>query len=113
MKRGDVVVVAGGSGYTGKPRPAVILQSDVFHDLASVVVAPITSVDSGTPLLRVPVEPDGLNGLRQPSFVMVDKITSVRRDKIGQRVGIVAPAVLARVGQALQYFLALDEAAAS
>lgn len=78
MRRGDIVTVAGGV-YAGKPRPALIIQDDRFDATDSVTVCPFTSTDVDAPLLRVPVAADEENGLDQDSFLMVDKLTTVRR----------------------------------
>lgn len=87
MRRGDVVTVAAPGDY-GKPRPAVIIQADVFNDThASVLVCLLTSALQDAPLFRVPVDPSVENGLRQRSQIMVDKIVTMRREKIGERIG--------------------------
>lgn len=86
MKRGDLVSVAI-SGDFGKPRPALVLQSDRFSDLDTVVVALLTSEIVPATFLRATVEPDDENGLRKTSQIMVDKIMTVRREKIGPVFG--------------------------
>ena len=78
MRRGDIVTVAGGV-YASKPRPALVVQDDRFNATESVTVCPFTSTDVDAPLLRVPVTADEGNGLDEDSFLMVDKITTVRR----------------------------------
>lgn len=104
MKRGDVVVVALSGDY-GKPRPALILQSDLFNEHPSVTLAPVTSTIVDAPLFRVTVEPSATNGLRAFSQIMVDKITTVRRDKIGQTVGHLPEDAMLRVSRALVLWL--------
>jgi mRNA interferase MazF len=78
MRRGDIVTVAGGV-YANKPRPALIVQDDRFDATDSLTVCPFTTTEVDAPLLRVPVTADDSNGLDQDSFLMVDKITTVRR----------------------------------
>lgn len=110
IKRGDVVtcVVA---GDFGKPRPALVLQSDLYNPThGSVVLLPITSHLLDAPLFRVSLNPGKLNGLKQPSQVMVDKVTAVRRDRLRQRIGHVSAAVMGRVEAAFAGFLDLPSA---
>ena len=76
MKRGEVWTVSG-SGYAGKPRPAVILQDDRFDATASVTICVFTTDQTDAPLIRIPIDPDESNGLRFVSRLMVDKITTV------------------------------------
>ena len=80
--RGDVVLVAGGV-YATKPRPAVIVQDDLFASTNSVTVCHFTTTEVDAPLLRLPVPADEASGLDTPSFVMVDKVTTVRRRATG------------------------------
>ncbi len=107
MIRGDVVSVAAGSGYGGKPRPAVIVQSDDFAATASVALCLLTSRDLGAPLLRLPVLPSAANGLAAPSWIMVDKILTVPRSKVGHRIGALSPADLGSLDRALAVFLGI------
>ncbi|MBI2207348.1 MAG: type II toxin-antitoxin system PemK/MazF family toxin [Candidatus Rokubacteria bacterium] len=101
MKRGDLVVVALQGDY-GKPRPALVVQSDLFNDThASITVVPVTSTIVDTPLFRVTVEPSRRNGLRVVSQIMVDKITTVRRQRLGQTIGRLEEDVMLRVSRAL------------
>lgn len=106
MRRGDLVTVAV-AGDFGKPRPAVVIQSDRFVDTATVTVLPLTGTLVDAPLLRLEVEPDGDNGLRKRSQVMVDKAVTVRRDKIGEPFGRLDDATLLAVNRALALFLGL------
>ena len=78
MRRGDIVTVAGGV-HASKPRPALVVQDDRFDATDSVTVCPFTTTEVDAPLLRVPVVADEANGLGQDSYLMVDKITTVRR----------------------------------
>lgn len=87
MKRGDVVIVAASGDY-GKPRPAVIIQTDALPSAhCSVVVCQMTSELADAPDFRVTVEPGGGNGLRSRSQVMADKPVTIRRERVGQRIG--------------------------
>ena len=107
MRRGDLVTVAAGGGYGGKPRPAVIIQSDDFRDTASVAVSLISGDAVNAPLLRLPVAPDTSNRLALPSWIMVDKLVTVRRDRIGRRFGHLSDADLIRLNRSLLIFLGL------
>ncbi len=91
MRRGDVVTVAL-PGDLGKPRPAIVLISDLLADAGTrVVVLPLTTTIQAAPLLRVTIQPAAANGLRQPSQVMVDRMTTISRDKIGATIGRLEP----------------------
>jgi mRNA interferase MazF len=106
VKRGDLVIVAVTGDY-GKPRPALIIQADAFDAVPSITVAPVTSDIYDAPLLRITLSPGASSGLRKPSQVMVDKITTVPRSKIGQRIGSVEASTLRAVNQAIKGFLDL------
>lgn len=106
MKRGDIWTVSGGGTYTGKPRPAVILQDDRF-DTDSVTVCPCTTDPTDAPLFRLQLEPNGTNGLDAPSSIMVDKITTVRRTSVRTRVGTLTDAELMRLNRAVVVFLGI------
>ena len=84
MRRGDLVTVAV-SGDFGKPRPALVIQSDHFDATATVTVLLISSTLVDAPLIRLAVEPGAENGLRKPSQVMIDKAITVQRDRVGKR----------------------------
>ncbi len=108
MQRGDVVAVADHSGdYTGKPRPAVIVQSDVFGTLDSVTICPLTSVASEAPVIRLPIDASPALSLERASWVAVDKITTVRRNRIGASLGRLSAVELQRLNGALAVFLGL------
>lgn len=107
MRRGDVWTVAAGRGYAGKPRPAVIVQDDAFDASASVTICPFTTDPTDAPLFRLPVEPSEDNGLRQPCRLMVDKVVTVPRSRIGEYVGRLDDRDLMRLNQALLVFLGL------
>ena len=107
MKRGDVVIVAIQGDY-GKPRPALVIQSDLFNDThSSIAVAPVTSRIVDAPLFRLTVDPTNSNGLRSVSQIMVDKVTAIRRDKIGKAVGRLDDATMMRVNRAIALWLGL------
>ena len=88
MRRGEVWTVAGGRGYAGKPRPAVILQDDRFDATASITLCAFTTDPTDAPLFRLLIEPNATNGLRAPCRLMVDKITTVPKAKIGSLIGL-------------------------
>lgn len=106
MRRGDVVTIVLPGAY-GKPRPALVIQSELFESLGSVTVLPVTSELRAAPLLRISVEPSAGNGLRKKSQVMVDKIQTVPRDKVGTAIGRLHQDVLVAVDRALAVFLGL------
>lgn len=88
MKRGAIVVVAARGAYTGKPRPALVVQSDLFNPThASVTICPITTDCVDAPLFRLSLPPGDRTGLKQPSQLMVDKIVSVPRSSITREIG--------------------------
>jgi mRNA interferase MazF len=97
--RGELVAVVLPGEY-GKPRPALVLQSDLLGELGTVVVCPVTSALRDADF-RVAMEPTSGNGLQKPSQVMVDKITFVRRERLGQVIGVAEPAVMRGVERAL------------
>ena len=107
MKRGDIWTAAGGGGYAGKPSPVVIIQDDRFEATDSVTVCSLTTDLTVAPLMRLPVEPDGANGLKQRSSLMVDKVTTLPRTRLGQRIGRLGDEDMARLGRALVVFLGL------
>jgi mRNA interferase MazF len=107
VRRGELVTVALPGDY-GKPRPAVVVQADLFNEThASVTVAPVTSTLVNAPLFRLAVEPSPRNGLRALSQVMIDKLTTVRRERIGATIGDLEPDTLTRVNRALALWLGI------
>lgn len=106
MNRGELWTVAGGV-YASKPRPAVIVQDDLFAATRSVTVAPLTSSFVDAPLLRIRVEASGISGLDRPSFVMIDKLTTVRRSSVQQRIGRLSASQVVEIERALAAFLGL------
>ena len=107
MRRGEIWTVSGGSTYTGKPRPAVIVQEDSFDSTASITVCAFTSDPIDAPLFRLLVEPTETNGLRTASRLMVDKITTVPKDRLGEKVGRLNNADMLRLNQAVLVVLGL------
>ena len=107
MKRGEIWTVAGGPDYAGKPRPAVIIQNDSFDGTASITICNFTTNEREAPLFRLPVEPDARNGLDALSRIMVDKITTVPKRKIGERIGELGGEDIARLDRAVATFLGL------
>ena len=103
----SVWTVAGGKDYAGKPRPVVIVQDDSFEAMDSVTVCAFTTDPTPAPIFRLPVEPKPENGLRSPSSLMVDKITTVPKAKVGARIGRLDPEDLTRLNQAILVFLGL------
>jgi len=104
MRRGDLVTVAL-QGDLGKPRPALIIQSDLFDTHPSVTILPVTSELRVAPLFRIAVNPGELNGLSKPSQVMVDKPQSISREKIGAVIGHLDDETMLAVNRALAVFL--------
>ena len=107
MRRGDIWTVSGGKDYAGKPRPVVIVQEDSFDATASITICAFTTDPTEAPLFRLPVEPSERNGLRSSSRLMVDKITTVPKAKVGERVGRLDDAEVVRLNQAVMVFLGL------
>ena len=107
MRRGEVWTAAAGSGYVGKPRPVAIIQDDRFDATASVTICAFTTDPTEAPLFRLLVEPDQVNGLREPSSLMVDKITTVPRSKLGDRLGRLSDDDIVRLGRAVMVFFGL------
>ena len=110
MRRAEIWTISGGGEYNGKPRPAVIVQDDHF-DTDSVVLCPFTTDATEAPLLRLLIEPDGGNGLETPSRIMVDKITTVCRSRLGTRVGALDDANVLRLNRAIVVFLGIASSA--
>ena len=107
MRRGEIWTVADGTGYAGKPRPVVVLQDDLFSGTASLTVCAFTTDPTDQPLLRLAVEPSDGNGLRLPCRLMIDKITTVAKSKIGRRIGVLDDHDVLRLNRAVMVFLGL------
>jgi mRNA interferase MazF len=104
--RGDFVTISL-QGDFGKPRPALVIQSDQFNEHATVTVLPVTGTLFAAPLLRVTVQPDAGNGLQKPSQVMVDKVMTVKRDKVGPAFGRIEAEALVEIERCLAVFLGI------
>jgi len=109
MKRGDIVVVSASGDY-GKPRPAVVVQANLFNDThASIIVCLLTTDIQDAPLFRLDIEPSDHNGLKKRSQIMVDKIVAMRRERIGSIIGKIDENTLIRVNRSLALFLGLAQ----
>jgi mRNA interferase MazF len=106
MTRGDLVTIVI-PGDFGKPRPALVIQADQFHEHATRTVLPVTSTLVAAPLFRITLEPSGENGLTRPSQVMVDKAMTVKRDKVGPVFGRIDLDKLVEIERALAVFLGI------
>ncbi|MGD9582511.1 MAG: type II toxin-antitoxin system PemK/MazF family toxin [Lysobacterales bacterium] len=106
MMRGDLVTIAV-QGDFGKPRPALVIQADLFGEHATVTVLPVTSTLLDAPLLRITVQPSAENALQKASQVMIDKAVTVRRDKLGQVMGRIDANTLVEVERCLAVFLGI------
>ncbi|GAA0870251.1 type II toxin-antitoxin system PemK/MazF family toxin [Brevundimonas basaltis] len=104
MKRGDVVIAVTKGDY-GKVRPAVVVQSDIYADHTSVTVAMMTTTLTELDDIRITIEPDPTNGLRDTSQVLGDRVQTVRRDRIREVIGELSPQQLTAVNRALALFL--------
>jgi mRNA interferase MazF len=107
VKRGEIWTVAGGAPYAGKPRPAVIVQEDRFEATSSITLCVFTTDPTEAPLLRMLVEPTDRNGLRNASRLMIDKITTVPKSRIGKKLGKLNDEDVVRLNRAITVFLGL------
>jgi mRNA interferase MazF len=107
MKRGELWTASGGPDYSGKPRPVLIVQDDHFDATGSITICPLTSHAIDADLFRPTIAPSEANGLREPSFAMIDKIATVPRAKLGRQVGALHAAEMAPINQAMLVFLGL------
>ena len=107
LRRGEIWTVAGGKDYAGKPRPVVIVQDDSFDATDSITICAFTTDETGAPLFRLSVQPNERNGLREKCRLMVDKITTVPKTKVGARVGRLDDEDILRLNQAVLVFLGL------
>jgi mRNA interferase MazF len=106
VKRGDFVTISI-PGDFGKPRPALVIQSDRFAEHASVTVMLVTGTLVDAPLLRVTVAPDEQNGLLKPSHIMIDKAMTVKRDRLGPVFGTASDQAMLQVGRCLAVFMGI------
>jgi mRNA interferase MazF len=109
MRRGDVVAVAA-AGDFGKPRPAVIVQTDAFPEShASVIVCQMTSELTDAPAFRVTIDPSESNGLRVRSQVMADKPVTIRRERVGRQIGRLGVEDMTQLNGALAFVMGLAD----
>jgi mRNA interferase MazF len=110
VRRGEIYTAAARGPYTGKPRPVLIVQDDRFDATASVTICPFTTSPVEAPLLRLPMDPSDENGLDQPSQLMVDKVTTVPRSSLGDRLGKLRDDEFVALNRSLLVFLGLASA---
>jgi mRNA interferase MazF len=107
VKRGDIVIASSAGDY-GKPRPAVIVQSDLFNEThASIIVCLMTSELHDAPLFRINVQPNKENGLSLPSQIMIDKVVALKRDRLFQLIGTLDDATMLTVNRSLALFMGI------
>src|ERR1700722_5756866 len=104
MRRGEVWTAAGGTDYASKPRPVAIVQDDRFDATASITICPFTTNPKEAPLFRISIEPNERNGPQAMCSLMVDKVTTVHRSKLGDRLGQLDDDDLVRLNRALFVF---------
>lgn len=107
MKRGEVWIVSGGPDYAEAPRPVVIVQDDSFDATASITICAFTTDETEAPLFRLPVTPHVGNGLPAPCLLMIDKLTTVPKSKLGERIGRLEHEDMVRLNRAIAVFLGL------
>jgi mRNA interferase MazF len=107
LTRGEIWTSASGTDYGGKPRPVVIIQHKHFDRLDSVTICGFTRDPTEAPLFRIAVEPSASNGLEFPSHIMVDKILTVPKTKLGYRIGQLGERDIARLNQSIAIFSGL------
>jgi mRNA interferase MazF len=106
MRRGDLVTVAAPGDY-GKPRPALVIQSELFDEMPSVTLCLVTSTLRNAPIFRITVDPSPDNGLERISQIQVDKTMTVARDRVRQTIGRLDEATLLKVNRSLAVFLGI------
>jgi len=106
MRRGDFVTVAM-QGDFGKPRPALVVQANLFNEHSTVTVLLVSTTPVDAPLLRMSVQPSAENGLQKPSQVMVDKAMTVKRDKLGPAFGHIDADAMVEVERCLAVFMGI------
>ena len=107
MKRGEIWTVAGGPDYAGKPLPMVIVQNNQFSETRSITLCGLTTSETDAPFARLLIEPSPSNGLRSPSRLMVDKIATIPKSKLGHRVGRLDDEDITRLNWHLKVFFGL------
>ena len=107
MKRGDIWIAAARGAYTGKPRPVLIVQADAFAATTSVTICPLTTTQVAAEYLRIDLPADEKTGLQEPSWIMVDKIVTVPRPALVERIGAIGEAERRALNRALVVFLGI------
>jgi len=107
VRRGELWTASASRGYAGKPRPVLIIQDDRFDATDSLTICPLTTTVVDIPLLRIPLQPNTTNGLTAPSSIMLDKITTVLRSKLGGHIGAVSTTEMLQVERGLLVYLGL------
>jgi len=107
MRRGEIWTAAAGASYAGKPRPVVVVQDDMFDATASITACAFTTTEAEAPLFRIPVSPSEGNGLVSPCQLVVDKLTTIPKAKLGRRIGRLDDDDLVRLNRAMLVFLGL------
>lgn len=107
MRRGELWTAAGGQHYAGKPRPVLVVQDDRFDATDSITICPLTTDPTEIPLLRIRLDPESGTGLANPSSIMVDKLTTMPRSKLGEHIGGVSDTDMLALSRALVVFLGL------
>jgi mRNA interferase MazF len=107
VKRGEVWTATGGRDYASKPRPVVIVQDDRFDATSSITICAFTSDPTDAPLFRLAVEANETNGLETTSRLMVDKIMTMPKRKLGTRIGRLTDGDMVRLNRAILMFLGL------
>lgn len=106
MRRGELVTVAAPGDY-GKPRPALVIQSDLFDEVPSITLCLVTSTLRETPLVRITVDPSPENGLQRISQIQVDKMMTVARERVGRVIGRLDDATMLKVNRSLAVFIGI------
>jgi len=107
VRRGELWTAAGGKHYAGKPRPVLVVQDDRFDATDSITICPLTSDPTAIPLLRIRLDHRSGSVLAQPSSIMVDKLTTMPRSKLGQHIGAASDTDMLALSRALVVFLGL------
>jgi len=107
MRRGEIWTISGGKDYAGKPRPVVVVQDDSFDATESITICAFTTDETDAPLFRLLITPNERNALRSPCRLMVDKITTVPKSKMGAHIGRLDDEDVLRLNRAVLVFLGL------
>lgn len=107
MKRGELWTAAGGGNYSGKPRPILIVQDDRFDSTDSITICPLTSDPTEIPLLRIPIKAELSTGLTKHSSIMVEKVTTIPRANLGERIGVLSDTTMLAFSRTLIVFLGI------